>query len=505
MAEAEIRIETIDAPIEVRVIEVDLVGPGAAVALESARRAELAESEAADASALAQVAAGAAAGLISGSIGNAYLTRAEASAALPSISNGAFVQVLQDETKGNSWAVYRMADGALTYLFSVAGTTDESVAATGVFFDSSTADDFTDLVYTPTAGLTVSGGSVAFSSATQVAVDLYVDGGAGAALEHCFDTLEVDATYTITSFPSAGVEAVFTGMLNSVGPHLDAAEIKAFPGSTDYLLAQIRNRGAALGSDGASASPQFTSPITVRSRYRRTGDTALHIVNYNGGGDRSSGMSLALVYSATSYEMPRMFSKPLVRFRQGTMTLTALKVSASYPNAKCAFIGDSLTQGRFASSYADAFPQRVRADYPGEVLVAGAPSATTEDWIAALPSVIAMKPRYAFVLLGVNDLTTSRTLSAIQADYTTIMRTLGANEIVPIALTVPPINDSSVPTLNTWIKAQGWRYIDIYPLLVGSGTALNASYGSGDGIHWNSAGNGVVYDAVTAYIAAQGL
>lgn len=47
MAEAEIRIESIEAPIEVRVIEVDLVGPGAAAALEAAQLAKASEEAAA--------------------------------------------------------------------------------------------------------------------------------------------------------------------------------------------------------------------------------------------------------------------------------------------------------------------------------------------------------------------------------------------------------------------------------------------------------------------------
>jgi lysophospholipase L1-like esterase len=430
---------------------------------------------------------------------NTFLSKAAALAAVGGLTEGEAVQVYVDETKGYSWSIYRKVLGSLEYQFSISQTQNRNPPATGVFFDSS-ANPFTSLDYPANAKLVVTAGQAAFNSATAVALDMKVKRTDGSILDFAFDTFTVDATFTLTSYPVVDAPGVYVGSLNdSLGRY--ASQLKANPGITTQTLGLIFNADAQLGFGAVGYN--FASGASIRVRYVKTGDQVNAIFTYPLTADDT--ITISQVFVATSFEMPRMFSAPLVRFAQANITLTSLKVLASYPNARFAFIGDSIVQGRFAATFAGAFSQKVRADHPGQVLIAGAPGAMTSDWLVNIQDILAMRPRFAFIMLGTNDFTNGRSVAAIQADYTTILNKLLDADISPIILTTPPKGDANVPILNTWLKSLGLRYIDIYPLLLGTGAAMNAAYDNGDGIHPNTAGNTVIYNAIASYIAAQGL
>jgi len=382
-------------------------------------------------------------------------------------------------------------------------TTASSAPFDGVFFDTARSDSFADrMSYTPNAALTVSASSVAFSSSSAVALDLNLKDTNNSVIWNCFDYWAMDATYTVTSFPAVDVTGFFTGGINTGNPvSVFAAETKAHPASTTLLYRRLFLNGAinVSGASGYSFSPGVTARIIIE----RQGDLLTSTQTF--AGVNSETLSKTMVYSATSYELPRLFMMPFVRFVRGVHTLNSLKFSASYPNVKFGFMGDSLTQGRFSTAYGDAFPQLIRADHPGDVLVCAAPSATTADWLNASYSYLKMKPRYTFIILGTNDIGIGRADASIKADYTNLVNQTIASGSIPICLTVAPFNNANVPAFNTWLKAQGWNYIDIYPALLGTGAALNAAYNSGDNVHWNTAGNLVVADLIRAYITANNL
>lgn len=119
-------------------------------------------------------------------------------------------------------------------------------------------------------------------------------------------------------------------------------------------------------------------------------------------------------------------------------------------------------------------------------------------------------PRSVIVCLGTNHRFQGVSLADCQAAMASIVMAIQSFNLIPVVLSAPPVLSPVVPrfevqTLNTWLTKQGWRYVDIYSLLVGSGTALNPSYDSGDGVHWNNAGHAVVYQAVASYLKTAGL
>lgn len=398
------------------------------------------------------------------------------------------------------------ASNTITVAAPSAGSPNLVPSATGVFFDTAAGDLFTDttkFVAASDATLTVADTTLTFNnSGAAKALDCYIKDSAGVDGQFCFDNFTVDATYTVNSFVAADDNGVFTGLVDDAGGGtywLYASLLKAHPGSAAQILGALWNTGAQLTTDGGGGFA-FGGATVVRSQYSRVGNIATHTLTYPATADRT--MTVTQVFAATSYETPRLFSTAGMRFVRGNMVCTNLKVSAGYANANYCFIGDSLTQGRTAAVYADGFVSKLRVLYPDDVINAGAPSATTANWKTRLAPVLDLAPRYAFICLGTNDLNAGRALVDIYADYTDIVTQVQAAGITPIVISVPPFNNGNVPTLNAWLSAQGWTYIDIYSLLVGTGTTLAASYDSGDGLHWNSTGHNVVYGAVSSAIAS---
>ena len=225
----------------------------------------------------------------------------------------------------------------------------------GVFFDTDAGDTFTSrLSYTPNAALTVEADSVAFSSASEVSLDLNVKEDDDSIMWQCFDHFEMVADYTITSFPAGDVVGFHTGWKRDDDPsNFFTAATKAFPGYADYLLRRLDLNGSPLGTGG---SYQITAPVAATITVQREGAVFKATQNYNNGAS-SEQLSHTMGFPANSSELPRAFCIPMVRFKQGVHELLSLKVSASFPNAPFGFLGDSLTQGRIATAYADGFPQ----------------------------------------------------------------------------------------------------------------------------------------------------
>jgi lysophospholipase L1-like esterase len=442
---------------------------------------------------------------LSGLSGHIYASKADAMDALAGIPVGTYVQVLVDETRSNTYSIYQRQALTLHYVTTIQSSHTATTTSTGVFFDSTAGDLFTGTkISVPTdPTLTTTAGSIAFSSASTVTLDAKVKDSAGNILKEAFDDVTVEATFTITSFPAVNAPGVLAGLFNEVGTDFTMGRLRASSPSATSIFADLWNTGKLLANDTASYA--FTAGASVHVKLHLSGTALTFTVTYPSTPDHV--LSITLVYDSTSFEMPRMFNALGVRFQEGVITLTSLKAYAGNPNADFAFMGDSITQGRFASAYANGYAAKVRAAQAGRTtLIAGAPSAWSSDWVTRLPPFTAMLPQYAFILLGTNDLANNRAVASIQTDLTTIANTLIEADITPIFLTVPPNGHAATATLNTWIKAQSWSYVDIYPSLVGAdGVSLNSLYDHGDGIHPNDAGHTVIADAVNNFITTNGL
>lgn len=429
-----------------------------------------------------------------------YPTKAALLADFDNIANDTRIVVLTDETKGDSVALYYKSYNAIEYVASFA-TTDEADAATGVFFDTATTDDFTDLLLSPHASLTIGANDIVFSSATAVSLDGSVPNSGGTAMKFAFDQMEVDMSLTLASFPANGSPGVVASMVNdTLGIY--GAGINAHPAGTTTIIPYNYLTGAQRDN---GASQAFTNPYPVRVRARREGGVFKAIFNFDGGADVTVTRNMTL--TATSYETPRAFSTAGIRFRQADATITALKVSASYPNADFAIVGDSIAASRIATTYDNGWSALLLAERPGQVIIAGAPGATAQNWAANLEPVLLMKPKRALISLGVNDILTGRTLGQFQADYASIIDQLVAADIVPVIMSITPCNFGGIDPWNAWLAGLGYRYIDVFAALYdpsrGANKKMFTAYVNVDEVHPTDAGFVVMKNTVAAYLAAQ--
>lgn len=388
---------------------------------------------------------------------------------------------------------------------ALTGDSSGGGGSSGVLFDSSVGDSFvTAFTHDVDATLTVSANSITFNHTTSTPKTLKskLKDSIGNVLKHCYDDWTITGSFTVQSLPfdQSNTSGVLVGMLNdSESKYFGLLTRSLATGSEGFLFGDIICNGAARNT--FSTAPAFTPGSTVDFTVRRNKSVLEVSRTLNAGS--SDPLTLQMVFTATSDEMPRVFSDFSIQWMYANVTLTALKIEVGTPNARIVCIGDSLTQGRFASTYANGWTQKLLADYPGNVNCLGAPGAIVNDWAAAVRQLESLSPTRALIMLGVNDYMTNRTLGQYQTDMAAFIAAVEA--FCPVVLmTISPTGFQSLETWNAWLATLGKPVIDIYTALLGTSYALAPAYNSGDGIHFTDAGHAKVYDTVKAAIVANG-
>lgn len=374
-----------------------------------------------------------------------------------------------------------------------------------VLFDSETGGNFATAFDYPTdATLTVASGSVSYvntGSANQLRVAL--KGPSGGVLLHALDNIRIDAALTIGPYPANDDIGAQIGFGNPGLGYFYGHEQKAHPAGASFLYARtLLTNYAPRESDTISYEVGGAgSSVSVRVEY--SFGTLVSRVNYASTGERV--LDVPMTLTATSDELPRLFSDAGgITFRRGTITVNSLRISAAQSkNVPYFLLGDSILQGRFASTFADGWGSRLRTAKPGQVVVCGAPSATSLDWSTRMDIVQLATPRRVFLNLGVNDIGNGVTLEQYQTRMGSILSQLDALGIPAVLLAITPTNNASTPTWNAWLAGLGRPYIDIFTPIA-NGNALAAVADSGDGVHPNSAGHETIFNTVNAAITANG-
>lgn len=139
-----------------------------------------------------------------------------------------------------------------------------------------------------------------------------------------------------------------------------------------------------------------------------------------------------------------------------------------------------------------------------DVVNAGIPGDTTDDILARLDAVRALRPRVVLLLVGVNDLASGVPLPRIAARHELIVTALRAAEPSPTVVveSVLPVSEGAwnvldndrVRALNRLLESMSSRlgvaYLDVTTAFAGSDRAIRADLTS-DGVHLSQAG----YDA----------
>lgn len=190
--------------------------------------------------------------------------------------------------------------------------------------------------------------------------------------------------------------------------------------------------------------------------------------------------------------------KPSIYAHGGTQTFGAdgyVNYTLFTPkNIKVAFLANSIGYGYAANSPDNRWVNlNNQAKFSSAVFARA--SSTTGDGILVLPEILACKPEYVVIQLGVNDMVQAIGSATAITNIQTIHSTLLAAGVKPIWCTVFPTNNGTwntgITAINAAINALvgASKIVDQYTSVL-SGGILNANLGV-DGVHLNAVGNQV--------------
>lgn len=162
-----------------------------------------------------------------------------------------------------------------------------------------------------------------------------------------------------------------------------------------------------------------------------------------------------------------------------------------------AFLGDSNQWGVAPATISNKYVSQVMSGVAGGYVNMSAPfEQSLEGWYRLQDVNQFVKPTIAVWAYGVNDRNSSVNIDSFSNRTQRFVRGCLDSSIQVALVNLVPQTSGSVVTFNDTLSAiatrYGVRYIDIYSRLVAnSGTAMNALYNSGDGVHLNVNGQTV--------------
>lgn len=172
--------------------------------------------------------------------------------------------------------------------------------------------------------------------------------------------------------------------------------------------------------------------------------------------------------------------------------VTFIRYSTPYHFGGNLFIGDSITRGRAATPASNRY-----AILLGGQIDAG-PSDKSSEVLKRVGEIVAIKPRVAYIMIGVNDAQNSIPFATWASNVQQVVSILTKNNIKCVLLAPTPQNAFDMHTYRD--SLQKWyprNFIDTYTPLLGSGFSLNASYNSGDNVHPNTAGQALIASTIS--------
>lgn len=181
--------------------------------------------------------------------------------------------------------------------------------------------------------------------------------------------------------------------------------------------------------------------------------------------------------------LPNIF-QPAIYVYKGNYTITGFElIDNTLKNINLLCVGDSKTQGYYASTFANRFVQIVASSTGKIVQVSAGSGNVTQDILNAIDSLILQNPKKVLLFIGRNDVASGISSVTWQANYISIVNQLESAGIevwhqLPLPETV--LNQSA---LTTFINA---NYTNIVGVPATWNTATDCS---SDGTHESIAGN----------------
>ena len=338
--------------------------------------------------------------------------------------------------------------------------------------------------------------------------NLVLSGGAGtyakyvrySAWNTCLEKWQIVLNFQATT-ASASSEGIFVGIKTS----------SAFGNRS--VIGQFNsgggiNKGKSFILAGSSAPDNFSILQTSTAQTINVNDEVKLTVTRDGLGitflteNITTGTSKLLTHNfpltlgSTTYQ--HNTGTPYVGTIGGTQTIRDWTfTSLENKNIKTMFVGDSITHGLSASVLTNRWANRLMTSSTNAWNVNAGGGDYTANTLAKINELILVKPRYAVLQVGGNDVRFGVAAGTRQANYTSIVSQLTAAGITVIHALATPDNTTNMTTWNSWLSSN-YTTIDCFTPLKNGGTGLNAAYDASDGTHLNNAGHQLNADTIAA-------
>jgi lysophospholipase L1-like esterase len=229
------------------------------------------------------------------------------------------------------------------------------------------------------------------------------------------------------------------------------------------------------------------------------------VYDYNTNQSNTFELSISLAANY-SFGIPNAYRFTIIGGGNVTNNVDNFKVvSNDLVGVNYLLIGDSITKGIGTSNIFYRWGELIN-QVSNTITQTNAGNGNTIDDIN-VNEIVALHPKVICLLIGINDIQNSETLTTIESKYTNLVNQLSSNGYTPgtnlyvISLLPGPNYNptfySQVPTFNSWLNSTySTAYIDVNtPLHSTSGVPFNAYY-TMDGIHPNDVGHSVIADVL---------
>ena len=196
-------------------------------------------------------------------------------------------------------------------------------------------------------------------------------------------------------------------------------------------------------------------------------------------------------------------SRPFIQFGLGTFDIKSFSFSSTdSKNIDLAFIGDSITEGYCASSFANRWVTQAMLGNPKTYTALGVQSTYTELVLETISEILNVHAQKYVLMFGGNDVVLGVADATMKANYSSIVSQLKAGGSSVIHCYATPRDSYDMRALNTWISATfpTDTIIDTFTPLVTGSYGLNNTYDIGDGTHPNIAGHALIGSTVLPYL-----
>jgi len=266
--------------------------------------------------------------------------------------------------------------------------------------------------------------------------------------------------------------------------------------ATDVALATSNSNISYTNGDIIEMRIDWSNPGTIEAKTKNitTGSDTVFISYTSANLYVTTPVGANAIYTSAIYAMGATFS----------VLLDVLGTKQKY-GPTLVRLGDSITAGAFIGSSNQREVDCIRSQTSGLTETFACGGNTALDVFNSLSYVIQMKPKYAAIMVGINDLLNGITLGTTTTpgtylyNYQQILTTLVSNGIIPIILTILPVSSTvgANSTINTWNAAlvsnfgNSYQIIDYNTQLLSSGN-LRTDCDSGDGLHINALGHAII-------------